>query len=72
MVDVGKDADLGSSTQATALVLKRADVSDALCLLLQLHQLIGGDGRHGGRRALVAPEAGARVSGGSRCGCVVV
>lgn len=62
MVDVGKDADLGSSVQATVFgAWAWADISDALCLLLQLHQLVGGNGRHGGRQALAAPGAGVGV-----------
>lgn len=38
-----------------------ADVSDTLSLLLQLHELVGGNRRHGGRRAAGGQAIGQAV-----------
>jgi hypothetical protein len=56
-----------------------ADVSDTLSLLLQLHELVGWDGRHGGgggrvrrrsgKRSWLRPVQWTRVSRGPGSGC---
>ena len=43
------------------IVEQKTHIPDPLGLLLQLHQLVGGDGRHGGLRVLLSPGTGVRV-----------